>query len=353
MGKFIGKILIVEDNINNQILLERRLRKQGYQVECAGNGSDALDILQTQLFDVILLDVMMPHMTGFELLEKLKSHTTLRQIPVVMISALNSQDNVIRGIELGAEDYMFKPFKPSLLQARLDALLEKRRWQEQEKAYLKALEEEKRKSDQLLLNVMPKPIAERLKQGEQNIADYMPAVTVLFGDLVGFTNLSSHVSPYTLVGILNDIFSDFDRLTEEFGLEKVKTVGDGYMVAGGMLQNCLDHAEKMIWLALAMQKAIRKCRHSAQYALQMRIGIHTGAVVAGVIGTHKFSYDLWGDTVNIASRLQQFGQAGSIQISETTYQLVKEKFSFKKGQQDLKGKGNTTVYLLDTPSNHP
>lgn len=222
---------------------------------------------------------------------------------------------------------------------------------------LKQLEVEQKKSDKLLLNILPKPIAERLKRQEQTIADDFAEVTVLFADIVGFTKLSSRVSPTELVKLLNRIFSEFDKLTETHGLEKIKTIGDAYMVVGGLPVPREDHAEAIARMALDMQQEIAKFNaDQAQYnshsthKLKIRIGINTGPVVAGVIGKKKFIYDLWGDTVNIASRMESHGIAGYIQVSEATYQHLKENFRFKpRGAIEVKGKGEMLTYILIGP----
>ena len=190
-----------------------------------------------------------------------------------------------------------------------------------------ALREEQEKSDQLLLNILPSSIADRLKNDDRAIADGFAEVTVLFADLVGFTEISSIASPQELVELLNHIFSIFDQLSQDYGLEKIKTIGDEYMVAGGIPLPKADHAQAIAQMALAMQRSMEKFTFRQQ-SISLRIGINSGAVVAGVIGTKKFSYDLWGDTVNVASRMQSSGMSGKIQVTETTYQLLKDKYKF-------------------------
>lgn len=346
-----GRVLVVDDNEMNRDLLSRRLQRQGHVIVMAENGQQALEQLRSQPFDLVLLDIMMPVMNGYQLLENLKSDPDLRHIPVIMISALDDLDSVVRCIELGAEDYLFKPFNPTLLKARIGASLEKKRLRDQEQAYLQQIQNEQEKSERLLLNVLPKPIADRLKQGQHTIADNFNEVTVLFADIVNFTQLSVTLSPTALVELLNKIFSTFDQLVEARGLEKIKTIGDAYLAVGGLPMPQPDHAEAVADLALAMQEAI------AQFAvpmsegeakpLTMRIGIHTGAVGAGVIGTTKFSYDLWGDTVNTASRMESQGVPGKIQVTEVTYQLLKQKYCFQeRGFVDIKGKGEMRTYFL-------
>ncbi len=209
-----------------------------------------------------------------------------------------------------------------------------------------ALREEQEKSDQLLLNILPSSIADRLKNDDRAIADGFAEVTVLFADLVGFTEISSIASPQELVELLNHIFSIFDQLSQDYGLEKIKTIGDEYMVAGGIPLPKADHAQAIAQMALAMQRSMEKFTFRQQ-SISLRIGINSGAVVAGVIGTKKFSYDLWGDTVNVASRMQSSGMSGKIQVTETTYQLLKDKYKFiERGLVNIKGKGEMMTYWL-------
>jgi adenylate cyclase len=209
------------------------------------------------------------------------------------------------------------------------------------------LRTEQEKSERLLLNILPEMIADRLKQGDNNIADGFAEVTILFADIVGFTEISSRTSPQKLVELLNKIFSAFDRLSEKYGLEKIKTIGDNYMVAGGLPMPCLNHAESIAEMALEMQQEIIKFSVECGKPLNIRIGINSGPVVAGVIGTKKFIYDLWGDAVNTASRMESQGIPGKIQVSNSTYKLLSDKYLFeKRGKINIKGKGAMTTYLL-------
>ncbi|MEG4799190.1 adenylate/guanylate cyclase domain-containing protein [Microcoleus sp. ARI1-B5] len=212
---------------------------------------------------------------------------------------------------------------------------------------LNALRVQQEQSERLLLNILPEEIANRLKRGDSTIADTFADVTVLFADIVGFTPLSARVSPTELVGLLNDIFSTFDNLAQKHGLEKIKTIGDAYMVVGGLPIPRPDHAEAIAEMALDMQKAIIDFSNTHNQHLSIRIGINTGPVVAGVIGIKKFIYDLWGDTVNTASRMESHGLPGSIQVTAATYQQLREKYVFEtRGAIEVKGKGMMTTYLL-------
>ncbi|XZN92510.1 MAG: adenylate/guanylate cyclase domain-containing protein [Microcoleus sp.] len=345
-----SRVLVVDDNEVNRDLLARRLQRQGHAVTVAEDGVQALELMRSAPFDLVLLDIMMPQMNGYQVLENLKADERLRYIPVIMISAVDDIDSIVRCIELGAEDYLSKPFNPVLLKARISACLEKKRLRDQEQAYLQELAEEQGKSERLLLNILPQAIAERLKQGEITIADSFPDVTVMFADLVGFTKLSTHLSPAELVELLNQIFSKFDELADRYGLEKIKTIGDAYMVVGGLPTPSDNHAEAIASMAIDIQAAISKMRTKGDRPLSIRIGINTGPVEAGVIGTKKFTYDLWGDTVNIASRMESQGVPGGIQVTVATYERLRDKYIFEaRGVLPVKGKGDMMTYLLLGP----
>jgi class 3 adenylate cyclase len=208
------------------------------------------------------------------------------------------------------------------------------------------IEQERAKSERLLLNVLPAPIAERLKRGEA-IADQFAAVSVLFADIANFTPLSERLPPEQLIALLNQAFSAFDQLAEKHGLEKIKTIGDAYMVVSGLPLPRSDHAEALADMALDMQKAMVHLRRNGLEGMELRIGMSSGPVVAGVVGLKKFIYDLWGDTVNTASRMESHGVAGEIQVSKATYTLLKDLYTFEaRGIIPVKGKGEMPVYLL-------
>jgi class 3 adenylate cyclase len=211
----------------------------------------------------------------------------------------------------------------------------------------RALQREEERSERLLLNVLPAPITTRLKQHEDVIADEFPDVTVLFADLVDFTRRSQRSSPQQIVQLLDGLFSAFDRLARRHGLEKIKTIGDAYMVAGGLPEPRPDHAQAVADLALAMQMEVARRTDTGGRPLQARIGIDTGPVVAGVIGTDKFSYDLWGDTVNTASRMESTGVAGCIQVTARTYRRLQDGYRFqRRGLVAVKGKGELVTWFL-------
>ncbi|MBD2580624.1 DUF3365 domain-containing protein [Oscillatoria sp. FACHB-1406] len=212
------------------------------------------------------------------------------------------------------------------------------------------LAQEREKSERLLLNILPPAIAAQLKEGEGNIARGFSEVTILFADITNFTSLSEQMSPIVLVRLLNEVFSAFDRLTEQHGIEKIKTIGDAYMAVGGLPIPRRDHAEAIAEMALDMQEAIAQFQKHPEWRtidLQIRIGINTGAVVAGTIGLKKFTYDLWGDAVNVASRMESSSIPGQIQVAEATYKRLKDKYYFEERDEILiKGKGKMKTYWL-------
>jgi len=342
-----SSILVIDDNASNRDLLARRLAREGHKVVTAANGAAALELVMRQDFDIILLDLIMPEMSGFEVLRRLKAVGRTSYIPVIVISALDELDSVVRCIEAGAEDYLTKPFNPVLLRARVGASLEKKWLRDREKKFIADLEREKRRSEVLLLNILPQKIVDRIRNGEKVIADRILEATILFCDLVGFTTLSQELPADRLIDFLSDIFSTFDRLAAEHEVEKIKTIGDAYMVVAGIPEVQSDHAVRIATLSLRMIQAVDAIAKAIDLKLRARIGIHTGPVVAGVIGTHKFAYDVWGDTVNTASRMESHSLPGRVQVSAATRLALGDRFNFeRRGIIEVKGKGMMETFFL-------
>jgi class 3 adenylate cyclase/CheY-like chemotaxis protein len=340
-------ILVVDDNAANRDVLARRLTREGHKVATAVSGAAALDLIAQQDFDIVLLDLIMPGMSGFEVLRRLKADERTSHIPVIVISALDELDTAVRCIESGAEDYLSKPFNPVLLRARVGASLEKKWLRDREKQFIADLEQEKQRSETLLLNILPRKIVDRMRGGETVIADRISEATILFCDLVGFTTLSQELSADRVIDFLSRIFSAFDRLAAEQGVEKIKTIGDSYMAAAGVPEAQSDHADRIAALALRMLAAVDEIAKATDLKLRARIGIHTGPIIAGVIGTHKFVYDVWGDTVNTASRMESHSLPGRIQVSAATRILLGDRFNFEpRGAIEIKGKGMMETYFL-------
>jgi class 3 adenylate cyclase len=347
----VGRILIVDDNESNRNLLSRRLTLDGHTVVTAESGAATFAILENQTFDLILLDLLMPVMNGLEVLLSLKAEQRWRDISVIMVSGLRESDAVLKCIEVGAQDYLPKPCNVVLLRARINACLERERWRERERVYLAELELEKAKSDRLLRNILPHPVVLRLNEGETAIADGFSAASILFADIVGFTPAAASMTPALLVNKLDQVFSEFDALALDLGVEKIKTIGDAYMAATGLPEPRRDHVEAIAQFAIGMLNALERFETGDQPPLKIRIGVHTGPVVAGVIGRHKFIYDVWGDTVNIASRLESHGLPGRIHVSAEVRDALAHLFAFEsRGTINLKGKGETPAFFLVPPT---
>jgi guanylate cyclase len=213
--------------------------------------------------------------------------------------------------------------------------------------FMSRIEQENARAEGLLVQVLPEPIVRRLKRGQQ-VADHVDAVTVVFADIVGFTPLAARLAPTEVVDLLDEIFRRFDDLATKHGVEKIKTIGDAYMAVAGAPEHCDDHAARAARLALAMRDAVRELAASRNIELSMRIGLHTGEVVAGVIGAQRFAYDLWGDTVNTASRMESHGQPGEIQLTAATRAALGDAFRTReRGEIDVKGRGRVATHWLD------
>jgi PAS domain S-box-containing protein len=470
-----GVIVIVDDKPTNLGILFDFLTDSGFKVLVAQDGESAIQKVEYARPDLILLDVMMPGIDGFETCRRLKANPSTQDIPVIFMTALSDTVDKVKGFSLGAVDYVTKPMQQEEVRARvtthvtirnLQKKLEKQNIQLQQAeekyrsifenategifqatpegkyitanpalarvfgysspdeliteitnigkqlyvepmrrddlvALMKreynlsdfesevkrkdgsviwisenirtvrdangallyyegsvtditerkhsevALRQARKRAELLLLNILPQPIAERLKRGQRTLAESFEDVTVMFADLVDFTKFSAQTSPTELVELLNVIFSKFDRLAEQHRIEKIKTIGDAYMVVAGLPTPRPNNARAIAEMALDMQDSIAQLNIELAKSFRLRIGIHSGPVVAGVIGIKKFSYDLWGDTVNIASRMESQGLPGSIQVSATTYERLRGSYLFEERSPiQVKGKGEMITYLL-------
>lgn len=349
-------ILVVEDSEPLRTVLVLHLQALGYyNLTEAADGQEALDLLRQQEFDLMILDIDMPRVNGFQVLEALRADEVRRTMPVIVASAESNLDSVVRCIELGAEDFLPKPVNSVLLGARINASLERKHLRDLERRRLielnrekQLLEIEREKSERLLLNILPVTIAPRLKHGERLIAERYDSVSVLFADLVGFVNLTNRITPEALIALLNDLFSRFDRIAEVHGLEKIKTIGDCYLAVGGLPVPRANHADSAAGMALEMLAAVEDLNRERGLTLALRIGLNSGPVIAGVIGHKKFSYDLWGATVNLAARMQSSGLPNRVHLSAATAGLLRGKFLVtERGTVDCKGLGQVQAFLLE------
>ena len=342
-----GRLLVADDDASNREILQRCLTRSGYTVTVVADGLEALKALRAREHDLALLDILMPGLDGYQVLIRLKGDPEVADIPVIIISGFDLGSGIARCIEAGADDYLTKPFNPALLRARIAACLEKKRLLDQERALAVQVGEEQARSERLLLNILPAPIAERLKRGGGTIVDALDEATVLFADLAGFTGLAATLPASDTVQLLDDIFTRFDRLADRHGIEKIKTIGDAWMAASGVPEPRPDHIEAAADLALEMLEVIGDLRERADPPLRLRIGLHAGPVVAGVIGRHRFSYDLWGDTVNTASRMESHGVPDRIHVTSAVAGRLAGKFEFEpRGAIPIKGMGILETHFL-------
>lgn len=333
-------ILAVDDDPLILKSLKRWLLKRGYTVHLADGGSSALEVLHEHPeIQLVISDNDMPGMSGMDLLEEVRRRHP--KVYRIMLTGTGDLRLVMRAINEN-EIYRFveKPWDDEVLSSAVHLAFEALLLQAE-------LDRERARSEQLLLNVLPKPIGERLKRNEAPIADTFPEVTILFSDLVGFTEMSARFVAADLVEMLNEIFSEFDALAQVHGVEKIKTIGDAYLAVAGIPVPRDDHAEAMAEMALDMLHVQQRFAERRRLPLEMRIGMNSGPVVAGVIGKHKFTYDLWGDAVNVASRMESHGVAGRIQVSEATCRKLADRYVTEaRGVVDLKGKGPTKTWWL-------
>ena len=350
------RVLVVDDSRTLRKFLIRELNQAGItRIDEATNGLEAVELLKLQSFDLMLLDMEMPELDGLDVLKIIKADSALSYLPIIVISGAEDFAKTVECIQIGAEDYLPKPFDPVLLKARVYSSLEKKRLRDVDRERISELQHEKEllhieqmKTEKLMLNILPKPIADRLKKGEKNIAGNYPESTVLFSDLVGFTKMSSEKTAGELVTLLNSLFTKFDQRAEDLGLEKIKTIGDAYMAVGGLPIPRADHADIVADMALGMFIDLQEFNTVHGMDLGMRIGINSGPVVAGVIGFTKFSYDLWGNTVNTASRMESTSLNGRIQISSSTQELLKSSFNIEERELiECKGLGKIMTYFLN------
>lgn len=364
-----GRLVLIDDSPVVLEVVGRGLEEMGWTVHRALGGEEGIGRIDEIGPEVVVCDLHMPGVDGLEVIEHVRSQHS--GVPVIVLSGDADLDAVLGAMRRGAFDYVVKadedlrPLGEAVrgafehrkllrqnerLQADLDQAHDRLALQLKElNRQHDLLQLEQAKSERLLLNILPKSIAERLKtQGEQRIlADQFDHATVLFADIVGFTPMSAKLTPAELVTMLNGLFSRFDELAQDLGVEKIKTIGDAYMAAAGVPVAMMDHAEVAALMALRMLDELRRYNEEHDLALELRVGLHSGSVVAGVIGKNKFIYDLWGDTVNTAQRMESHGQAGAIQVTEDTRELLKDHFRCEpRGELEVKGKGRMRAYLL-------
>jgi adenylate cyclase len=330
-----GTVLVVDDRETNRDLLRRRLERDGHTVTTASNGRKALQLLRSQPFDLVLLDLMMPDLSGWQVLEQLKADRHLRCLPVIMISALNELHSAVRCIEIGADDFLVRPVNPILLRARINACLEKKRLRDQEASYLKQIEAAEKRANELLNAVLPEMIVKQFKGVDRPRPCRHENVAVLFADIVNFTSYCDNHDPEEVVRYLGELVSVWEKSALEHRVQKIKTIGDAFMAASGLLEKVDNPVLSCVQFGLDMIAAVQQLPTE----WDLRVGIHYGPLVAGVIGSRQFLYDLWGDTVNTAARMESHGVAGSITLSMEAWKQIASVSRGWERMVEVKGKG--------------
>jgi len=343
LGGACGNVLVVDDNEGNRDLLARWLARDGFTVTAAEDGRRALTLLRDEAFDLVLLDVMMPGLNGFEVLQCIKADEELRHLPVVMVSALTEIDSVVRCIALGAEDYLTKPFNPILLRARVGACMEKKRLRDREVLHLHEIELERQRADDLLHVIFPAQIVQELKATATVKPQYYENVAVLFTDVVEFTPYCERSDPEEVIASLQELIGAYEEVVLEYGMEKIKTFGDSFMATAGLLKHVDNPALNGVECGLRMVEIAR----SLPTQWKVRVGVHMGSVVAGVVGKRQYLFDLWGDTVNTASRIESHGAEGHVNVSTAVWEALEGRFhGTARGQVLVKGKGAMDLYQV-------
>ncbi len=342
-----GRILVIDDIETNRELLRRNLSNRGHEVAVAASAREALDLLEHAEFELALVDILMPDMNGIDLLGHLKRNPRWRHMAIVMVTGLKDVNVAVKCIKAGADDYLQKPVESVLLIARVDSCLGQVRWRKRERQILAQVELEKSRADSLLLSMLPEVVIQRLAAGEKVIADRFDAATIIFADIVDFTPMVGRTPPSKLISLLHDLFSAFDVLADQHGIEKIKTIGDAYMAVAGVPNVQTDHADRALAFARGLVKVMVE-GFETTIPLKLRVGLNSGPVIGGLIGQKRFVYDIWGDAVNLASRLESSSVPGHIQISRSTRDALSvQPLHIRSRTCQIKGIGRLETYLVD------
>ncbi|MEM9300895.1 MAG: adenylate/guanylate cyclase domain-containing protein [Pseudomonadota bacterium] len=335
-------VLLVDDTRLNIMMLEEILA--GYRQRVAMDGEAALaSVADDGPPDLILLDVNMPRLDGLEVCRRLKADLETRDIPIIFLTGQADKETVVEGFRLGANDYVSKPFDVDELRLRVETQL-------RVVAQRRQIVAEQAKSEQLLHNILPDDVARELKETGASRPRYFASASVLFADLVGFTRSTRGMAPEQLIGLLNEIFQGFDEILARHGLEKIKTLGDGYLCAAGVPVENDSNATDAVAAALDMQAFMVSWNadRAAGEDWRLGIGIHSGELVAGVIGVSKFAYDIWGETVNVAARLVDTAGPGRINVSAATLeQLPHGCRATPRGRIPIKNMGEMDMFFIE------
>ena len=341
-------ILVAEDETIIALDISNTLQRLGYNViGVASTGAEIFQHLEQAVPDLIMMDIMLDgDMSGIEAANIISQKYSL---PVVFLTALTDHETLHRAKKTNPFGYILKPYDEKSLHSAIEMALYKHKVEEELHAKTLELEEEKRRTDSLLKNILPEEIVEEIKTKGTVKPRFYDEVSILFTEFYGFDQITSETEPGLLLRELNEVFENFDGIVQKHNLEKMKTIGDSYMIASGLPNSIRNHAEKLVRAAIEMRDYIVNRNLEKEIKLEMKTGIHTGPVVAGIVGMRKFTYDVWGDTVNIASRMTSGCEPQKINISGAAYSLIRDKFDCEyRGKLNAKGKGEIDMYYVET-----
>lgn len=340
-------ILIADDNEDNRYLLEKQLERVGYkEIKHANDGVEALEIIKKEKVDLLLLDIIMPRMNGYEVLEHLKKDIERQHIMVLMISSSDEFETAVKCIKMGAEDFLQKPFNYELLRVRIRSCLRRKWFLYQEKDYLKSIEVERQRNEELLYAIFPAAIVKKLTEKKQVEPREHSNVAVLFSDVVGFTRYCSLYSPSEVFNNLQELVDIFETISMKYGVQKIKTIGDAFMATAGMFSDGnKEPVLACIHCGLEMIAASKKL--AAKW--DIRVGIDFGNVVTGIVGHRQYLFDVWGDVVNTASRIQTIAEANTIYLSKSAWETVQSQCVGKSlGDLAIKGKPSMEIFKYES-----
>lgn len=340
------RLLVAEDDPDIRDILVHTLATDGArEVMAVENGRAALEAIEAQPFDLVVLDVLMPGPSGLQVLERMRRLPNGRDVPVLVVTALDDRDTVVRALRAGADDRLTKPFDPVLLRARVAAALERKRLRDRERADLAEIERERRRADELLHAIMPAPAVAELKASDRMIPRRFDDVTVLIADVTGFTAFCDSHPTEEVIRNLEDLIDWFEALAELHGLEKIKTIGDAFMATGNLLAPLADAPLAAVRCACAMAHAAA----NLPVPWTLRTAIHRGPVIAGVLGHSKLAFDLWGDTVNVTARLASAALEPGIYCTAAALERLRaEVHAVAIEPVAIKGKGALEVWRCTT-----
>lgn len=340
-------ILIAEDDPDIRDILEHSLSAGGTrEIVTVDNGCAALAAVEARSFDLVILDVLMPGLTGIQVLERMRRLPAARDVPVLVVTALEDRETVVHCLRAGADDRLTKPFDPVLLRARVAASLERKQLRDREKAHLAEIERERRRADELLHAIMPAPAVAELKARDRMKPRRFDDVTILIADVVGFTAFCDTHPAEEVIRNLEDLIEWFEALTELHGLEKIKTMGDGFMATGNLL---LPHQEPQL-AAIDCAFAMADAAANLPIPWQIRTAIHKGPVIAGVLGHTKLAFDLWGDAVNVTARLAAAGLDPGVYCTAAVWPRIAHRVGGEVLEpMSVKGKGEVELWRCRRP----